>query len=389
MPLPLLPDVDFAHHDVPNLHELYEQLRPHGTVVPVRYHGQPTWLINGFDEVSRAFSDEVHFQSAATYMIHGEPSMGRTLQTMSGREHSVNRGLVSGAFLPRVVRGYVEALIEPIANELLDKIERERELDLIPAFSRPFPFRVITRLFGIPVTDEPRLLAWALKLIDYPWDPEGAVRARHDFAAYLKPFLDERRVNPGGDLLSKLAVAEFEGHRLTDEEIYSFARMIYPAGSDTAYKNGGSLLYAILRDPALREKARGTDADRQAIVLEGLRWEPPVANLPRICSADVTLGGVEIRQGQWTLFSISAANSDPTVFDEPRRFEPARTHRALSFGQGVHFCLGAHLARTELEAAVRLIFERFPDMTLVEDRPVEIVGGVLRGPRELWVRPRG
>jgi cytochrome P450 len=389
MPPPLLPEIDFAHHEVPNLHELYDRLRPHGAVVPVRYHDQPTWLINGFDEVSRAFSDEVHFQSAATYMIHGEPSMGRTLQTMSGREHSVNRGLVSGAFLPRIVRSYVESLIEPIANELLDAIDGCDEVDVISAFSRPFPFRVITRLFGIPVTDEPKLLAWALKLIDYPWDPDGAVRARHDFAGYLKPFLDERRVNPGDDLLSKLAIAEFEGHRLSDEEIYSFARMIYPAGSDTAYKNGGSLLYAILRDPVLRAKARAGDAERQAIVQEGLRWEPPVANLPRICSADVTLGGVEIRKGQWTLFGISAANSDPKVFDEPRRFDPARTHRTLSFGQGIHFCLGAHLARTELETAIKLVFERFPNMTLAPGRPVEIVGGVLRGPRELWVRPAG
>jgi cytochrome P450 len=389
MTTPLRPDVDFAQHEVPDLHALYDELRAHGPVVPVQYHGQPTWLINGYDEVARAFSDEVHFQSAATYMIHGEPSMGRTLQTMAGREHSVNRGLVSGAFLPRIVRSYVESLIEPIANELLDSLEGRSEVDLIPAFSRPFPFRVITRLFGIPVTDEPKLLSWALKLIDYPWDPRGAVQARHDFAAYLKPFLDERRVSPGDDLLSKLAVAEFEGHRLTDEEIYSFARMIYPAGSDTAYKNGGSLLYAILRDPALRVQALGSAADRQAIVQEGLRWEPPVANLPRICSADVELGGTAIRAGQWTLFGISAANSDPAVFAEPRRFDPSRTQRSLSFGQGVHFCLGSHLARTELETAVRLIFTRFPHMTLLPDRPVEIVGGVLRGPRELWVRPTG
>jgi cytochrome P450 len=388
-PFPLLPDIDFAHNEVPNLHELYAELRPHGRVVCVRYHDRPTWLINGFDEVRRALADEVHFQSAATYMIHGEPSMGRTLQTMSGREHSVNRGLVSGAFFPKVVRSYVESLIEPIANELLDAIEGVDELDFIPAFSRPFPFRVITRLFGIPVTDEPRLLHWALKLIDYPWDPEGAVRARHDFADYLKPHLDERRRTPGTDLLSRLATAEFEGHRLSDEEIYSFARMIYPAGSDTAYKNGGSLLYAILSDPDLRARASAGDAERRSLVQEGLRWEPPVANLPRICSADVELGGTAIRAGEWTLFSISAANSDPTVFDEPRRFNPDRNHDILSFGQGAHFCLGAHLARAELETAIRVIFERFPRMRLVPDRRVEIIGGVLRGPRELWVRPAG
>jgi cytochrome P450 len=389
VPAPLLPGIDFAHHEVRDLHDLYATLRPHGRVVPVAYHGNPTWLITGFDEVRRAFADEAHFQSAATYMIHGEPSMGRTLQTMAGREHSVNRALVSPAFMPKVVRSYVESLIEPIAHELLDAIEGVDELDLIPAFSRPFPFRVITRLFGIPVTDEPKLLFWALKLIDYPWDPQGAVRARHDFAAYLQPFLGERRRHPGDDLLSKLATAEFAGERLSDEEIYSFARMIYPAGSDTAYKNGGSLMYAILRDPGLRSLARADDAGRKALVQEGLRWEPPVANLPRICSADVELGGVPIRAGEWTLFSISAANSDPAVFAEPRRFDPTRTHEILSFGQGQHFCLGAHLARTELETAVRVIFERFPDMALVPGKPVEIVGGVLRGPRELWVRPGG
>jgi cytochrome P450 len=125
--------------------------------------------------------------------------------------------------------------------------------------------------------------------------------------------------------------------------------MIYPAGSDTAYKNGGSLLAAILADPGLRGRARAGDAERRAHVHEGLRWEPPVANLPRICSADVQLGDVQIQASEWTLFSISAANSDPRVFAEPRRFDPERNHEILSFGQGAHFCLGAHLARTELE----------------------------------------
>ncbi|MFM7783509.1 MAG: hypothetical protein ACKPE6_02495 [Gammaproteobacteria bacterium] len=248
----LMPEIDFAHDPVPNLHELLAELRQHGPVVPVCYHGKRTWLINSFELLGRAFADEVHFQSAATYLIHAEPAAGLTLQTMAGEEHRINRALVSRPFFPKEVRAAIESLIEPTANELLDAIEGQEELDIIAAFSRPFPFRVITRLLGIPLTDEKRLLDWALKLIDYPWDPEGAVRARHDFADYLKPFLDERRVRPGDDVISTLATAEFEGQRLCDEEIYSFARMIYPAGSDTAYKNGGSLLFAILSDPALR-----------------------------------------------------------------------------------------------------------------------------------------
>lgn len=384
-----MPEIDFAHHPVPNLHELLAELRRHGPVVPVCYHGKRTWLINSFELLSRAFADELHFQSAATYLIHAEPAAGLTLQTMAGEEHRINRGLVSRPFFPKEVRAAIESLIEPTANELLDAIEGQEELDIIAAFSRPFPFRVITRLLGIPLTDEKRLLDWALKLIDYPWDPEGAVRARHDFADYLKPFLDERRVNPADDVISRLATAEFEGQRLSDEEIYSFARMIYPAGSDTAYKNGGSLLYAILSDPALRAQVLESAKAREGIVQEALRWEPPVALLPRICSADITLGGVDIKAGEWTLFGISAANSDPAVFPEPRRFDPTRTQRSLVFGNGVHFCLGSHLARRELETAIKRIFERFPNMCLAPGHTVEITGGVLRGPKALWVRPYG
>lgn len=386
---PLLPHIDFARDRVPDLHALLDELREHGPVVSVQYHGQPTWLINGFAELSQAFADEVHFRSEATYMIHAEPSMGRTLQTMYGDQHRVNRGLVSRAFFPNEVRSLVESLIEPVASELLDELEGVAEVDFIQAFNRPFPFRVITRLFGIPVEDEAKLLFWALKLIDFPWDPAGAVQARHDFAAYLKPFLDQRRREPGDDLLSMLAVAEFEGQRLSDEEIYSFARMIYPAGSDTAYKNGGSLVHALLRDPELRAMARKGPKEREALVNEALRWEPPVALLPRMCSADIELGGASIRAGEWTLFGIAAANSDPKVFAEPRRFDPQRTQKHLSFGSGVHFCLGSNLARRELETAIELIFERFPDMALVPDKPVEIVGGVLRGPESMWVRPQG
>lgn len=385
----LLPHIDFARDRVPDLHALLDELRRHGPVVPVQYHGSPTWLINGFAELSQAFADEVHFRSEATYMIHAEPSMGLTLQTMAGEQHRINRGLVSRKFFPGEVRSYVESLIAPVADELLDEIEDKDEVDFIQAFNRPFPFRVITRLFGIPVEDEAKLLFWALKLIDFPWDPEGAVKARHDFADYLKPFLDARRREPGLDLLSMLATADFEGQCLTDEEIYSFARMIYPAGSDTAYKNGGSLVNALLRDPDLRAAAQRGDREREAIVYEALRWEPPVALLPRMCSADIELGGAQIRKGDWTLFGIAAANSDPSVFAEPRRFDPSRTQKHLAFGSGVHFCLGSNLARRELETAIERIFTRFPNMALVEDRPVEIVGGVLRGPESLWVRPRG
>lgn len=383
----LLPDIDFALDEVPRLHALIDELRPHGPVVRVKYLGEPVWLINTFAELRQAFADEEHFASAAAYKIHSEPSMGKTMQTMGGEEHRINRALVSRSFFPKEVRRLIEPLIVPQAHLLLDKIESQEEVDLVEAFARPYPFTIITRMLGIPVLDDEKFLHWALKIIDYPWDPEGALKAKAEFDAYLVPLIQARREKPEDDVISVMATAELEGEILTDEEILAFCRLLFPAGSDTTYKNLGSLLYAVLSTPGLKEQALESEEARAAIVQEGLRWEPPTALLPRMCSKDTQLGGVNLQAGEWVLFGITAANNDPQVFPEPRRFDPARDNKNLAFGHGEHFCLGSHLARRELEVALQTVFERFPDMCLVEDKPVEIIQGVLRGPRELWVAP--
>jgi cytochrome P450 len=143
---------------------------------------------------------------------------------------------------------------------------------------------VITRLLGIPVLDDERFLEWAIKLIDFPWDPAGALRAKAEFDAYMIPLIGARRAQPGSDVVSLLASASLDGVRLGDEEILAFCRLLFPAGSDTTYKNLGSLLAAVLADPQLCERARGSDADREALVQEGLRFEAPTALLPRRCS---------------------------------------------------------------------------------------------------------
>lgn len=387
---PLMPDIDFAHHEVPDLHERLDEMRQHGPVVPVVYHGESVWLINSHAELSHAFLDEEHFEGAAAYRLHAAPAMGKTIQTMSGEEHRIHRALLSVPFFPRQVRSYIERIIDPTLDELLDRIEGRAEVEMVREFAQPFPFAVIARLLGLPITDEQRMLEWAVKLIDYPWDPEGALRARKEFSDYLQPLIDARRSAPGDDLLSILATAEVEGERLDDEAIMAFCRIVFPAGSDTTYKNAGSLLYAILSQPGIRAQVLESDAVREAIVSEGLRWEAPTALLPRRCTRDITLGGVPFRADSWVLFGVTGANNDPSVFADPRKFDPDRDHRRmLAFGRGQHFCLGSHLARRELEAAIKRIFERFPKMTLVPGKPVEIIGGVLRGPRELWVYPYG
>lgn len=180
------PDIDFAYDPLPNLHEVLDDLREIGPVVPVQYLGKPAWMITRFDELRQAFADEQHFEAAASYQEIALPSMGRTMQAMSGEEHRINRGLVSGSFFPAQIRALAESLVIPVAEELLDKLKGKDEVDFVTEFTRPYPFTVISRMLGLPVTDQEQMLEWAVKLIDYPWDPEGALKAKQDFSDYLK-----------------------------------------------------------------------------------------------------------------------------------------------------------------------------------------------------------
>ena len=389
-PAPLMPHIDFAYDELPNLHDILEELRAYGPVVSVKNHGVPTWLILDHAELNRAFTDEVHFDPSDGYLAMTEIPMGRNLLALTGEEHRVTRAMVAPSFLPARTRSYVENLIEPVAHELLDRIEGQREVEFVEAFTRLFPFSVITRLLGIPVSDESLLLRWAVKLIDYPWDPQGSMEAKAGFDAYMEAIIEERRRQTGDDFVSMLIAAEFQGEKLDNERILSLFRLLFPAGSDTTYKAGGSLFACILADPSLRSLALKGEAERAAMVTEGLRWQPPTALLPRMASADVDFSGAQISKGDWILFGITAANSDPKIFQDPRRFDPFRDNRELiSFGRGRHFCVGMHLARRELEVALRVVLERFPDIRLSHGKDVEFVSAVLRGPRELWVQPYG
>lgn len=394
-PVPLLPEIDFATAPLPDLHSVLRELRAKaGPVAPVRYHGAPTWLIAGHAELTAAFADEEHIPSAAMYRLHAGPVMGKTIQCMEGREHLENRALVSWAFRPKVMASSVETLLAPVARELCDRMlgaaGEEAEVDLVEELAHLYPFTVICRMLGLPVDDERRLLGWVRGMLSFPWDPEGALAASKDFTAYLAPVVAERRARPGSDILSELASAQQGGRRLGDEEIYSFVRLLFPAGSDTTYKALGSLLARILQDDALRRLVIERPDLRPAIVEESLRLDPPVALLPRMCARDTCVGPVAIAAGTPLLFGIAAAGRDPAAYPDPDRFDVARpARRLLTFGHGVHFCLGSHLARREMEVAIGVLLERFPRMTLAEPDGVVFSGAVLRGPQRLRTRLRG
>ncbi|MBW2388634.1 MAG: cytochrome P450 [Deltaproteobacteria bacterium] len=378
--------IDFATAPAPNLHAVLAQMREEGPVVLGRLHGKPAWIITRHEELRAAFKNEAHFHSAAIQ----EPLVGQTMQSMIGHEHRRNRGLISFAFIPSAIAEISRTLVEPVAHELLSEVGSEREFDLISAFTRRFPAAVITRMLGIPVHDEKQFLDWAIKLFQFPWDPMGARLAWKHFTNYLKPILKQRRSEPGEDLLSILIRAEAEGQRLTDAEILSFIGILYPAGSDTAFKSMGSMMFGVLTHPDVRDAALAEPAIRSRIAEEAMRWEPPVALLPRRANIDSKIGGVDIQSGSQVVFAIAAANRDPRVFDRPNAFDPwrPRLKESLAFGHGPHVCLGAELAREEMKVGLGAMLERFPQMTLVDADSVEVLGSILRGPRALRVRVR-
>jgi cytochrome P450 len=231
---------------------------------------------------------------------------------------------------------------------------------------------------------------WALAMLDIQNSHDYAMQCSQEFMAFVDPILQQRRDDPGDDLISTLATTEVEGQRLTDEEIFNFVRLLFPAGADTTYLGVGSTLYSLLRDP-----------DQMAIVrddLEGqcrwageeaIRLNPPTAWIPRTNPRDIVWHDIPIPAGAPMFLGIMAANRDPAVYPDPDRFDVTRRPtQVMTFGFGLHFCLGAHLARAELETAVRVILSRLPNLRLADDDGVRITGTIhhlLRGPNRLPV----
>jgi cytochrome P450 len=377
-------DIDLARAPVPDLHARLAEARRSGPVVPVCFHGRRAWLTTTWAETRAALADEDRFPSASIQ----EPLVGKTMQSMVGGDHRRNRALIASAFTPRSIGAQEVELLEPLAHELIDGLATERRFDLVEQFAHRYPALVITRLLGIPVHDEALFLQWGLDLFLFPWNPEKAKHAWNAFRAYLAPIVQDRRERPGPDLLSALVQAELEGERLADDEIFSFLGILYPAGADTAYKAIASMMAAVLRERAFFEGAQTDVGIRASIADETLRWEAPVALLPRRSALDTRIGEETIAKGDTLLIGITAANRDPAVFAEPERFDPERRalEKSLVFGHGPHFCLGAQLARAELRIALGTLAERLPSMRLEDPADVETTGAILRGPRRVIVR---
>jgi len=380
-------DVDFADPELPRYHEQMAQIRRAGAVVRVRERDELRWLLTRHEEVRHGLQDEINFPARASYAIHTKPVQGEALQTLSPPVHAARRALIQPAFRAREVPAYVEPILQPVTERLVDAFLARGGGDLVADFSKRLPFEVIARLLGIPPARDGDFQRWAIALVSFRSDPEKALVDARDFSRYLAKIVSERRREPRDDFISLLATAEIDGVPLDDEAILGVLRNLFPAGADTTYLALGSLLYALLTHPEALERVREDPEERPWAIEEVLRWESPVAMMPRIAVQDCEVAGVPIRSGEWVLLNIAAANRDPEVFASPEVFDPARRpRRGLAFGVGQHFCVGAHLARRELAVALDVVLERLPGLMLTAPDAVRIVGTSLRGPEMLLAR---
>ena len=381
-----LPHIDFGRDEVPDLDALVAGLQDAGErVVPVRYLGGTAWLILRHEDVGRAFRDSTRFPASAAHLRYSLPVQGRTLLCMDGEEHRIHRALVAEAFQPKAVQAHVTALLRPLANQLIDAFRARRELDLVGAYCHRYPLQVITRLLGIPAEDEEQLFAWVRGLFDYPFNPAAALRARDEVDAFLVPLIQGRRARPREDLISRLAVAEVEGQRLSDEDILSFVKLLFPAGADTTYLTIGSMMNAVLADGALRERLLADPSLITGAVEESVRLYGAVCFLPRYTETGAEIGGVQIPKDSWVLFGVRPAGRDAAQYPDPAQFDVTRhAQRLVTFGGMPHFCLGVHLARAELATSLELLLARLPGLRLARG-PMPAGSAVLRGVRELPV----
>src|SRR4029077_5689481 len=289
------------------------------------------------------------------------------------------------AFQPRAVQGLLGAVLRPLAHELIDGFGARRELDLVAAYCPRYPRRAIARLLGIPAADEEQLFAWVRGLFDYPFNPQAALTARDEVNAFLLPLIHARRSAPRADLISRLASAQVEAHSLSDEDILSFVKLLFPAGADPTYLTMGSMMNAVLADEALRARLLREPARIADAVEESVRLYGAVGLLPRYTESGARVGGVDIPPDSWVLFGVRSAGRDAAQYADPERFELTRhAQRLVTFGGMPHFCLGVHLAKAELATSLELLLARLPGLRLAQG-PMPQSSAVLRGVRRLPV----
>ena len=381
---------------------VYAQMRAE---TPIWYH-EPTdhWLVSRFADVNGLLRDRRFgrtYHHMATHAEMGRPEepdwhgpfwhlIRSGILDMEPPDHTRVRALVSKAFTPRMVEGMREP-IQRMMDGLVDEVDGAGEFDLLATLAEPLPVAVIAELLGVPDGDRHLLRPWSADICGmYELRPSEetartAVRACVEFSAYLRELSRLRRAEPQDDLISALAQVVDDGERLTEDELIGTCVLLLNAGHEATVNVTGNGWWSLFRRPEQLARLRDDRALVPRAIEELMRWDTPLQMFERWVLEDSEVCGVPVPKGAELGLLFGSANRDPNVFDRPDELDVGREPNPhVSFGAGVHFCLGAPLARLELQTSFATVLDRLPALRLVEE-PAWKPNYIIRGLRELRV----
>jgi len=352
----------------------YERMREAAPVFHDEQSG--SWHVFRYDDVQRVLSEHARFSSR---MGGDDPSetgqlFASSLITTDPPRHRQLRSLVTQAFTPKAVDALAPRISE-LTDELLDGIAPQGTADLIQALAYPLPVIVISELMGIPATDRDRFKQWSDVIVSQT--RTGAANEDHhatnmEMTGYFLELIEQRRSRPGNDLISNLLAAEIDGQKLNVEELLGFCALLLVAGNETTTNLIGNAVLCFTEVPGTIERIVNEPSLLPQAIEEVLRFRSPVQSMYRVTVAETTLGGVEIPAGAPLVAWIGSANRDERQFERPARFDIDRDQiRHLAFGHGIHFCLGAPLARLEARIALEATLTRLPGLAIAPGAHLE------------------
>lgn len=351
------------------------------------------WFFTGYDHVNGLLRDrrfgrqilhiatreELGMPEPCPHTRHFDAAEAHSLLELEPPEHTRLRTLVNRAFVSRHVEK-MKPEIEALANGLIDRFEKDGQTELLSTFADIIPVTMIARMIGIPEDMGPQLLKWSHDYVGmYMFkrsraDEEAADRSAREFADYVRGMIAERRANPRDDLLTHMIHTEHKGQFLTEDELISTTIVLLNAGHEATVHQIGNSVRIILESGLSTAEMFRDEAATERTIEETLRICAPVHIFQRYCLEPAEIDGVSFKRGDKVSLILAAANLDPLKFSDPLTFRPERNEAPnLSFGAGIHFCIGAPLARLELNIVLPLLFRRVPGLKLAAQPKVKDV----------------